>query len=147
MNAFGTMLNEFDPQQWVWWGRAAILGEPSRFMISFSGQVEKCNSGSGNGVVVFKIGEALNGHISVEEKTFFGSNYNFDNLIGSATTAISFYKSQLSACRLAVDAWSHVGIQCGVVKDIRVLTGKLVWVLNGGFGGDELRRLGIQTRS
>ena len=41
--------------------------------------------------------------------------------------AVSFYKSQLSACRGAVDTWSHVGIRFGVVKDIRVFIGKMIW--------------------
>ena len=76
---------------------------------------------------VVQIGKALNGHVSVEKRTIFGDDDDFDNLIGPANTAISFNKSQLAACRLAVDAWSHVGIRCGVVKDIRVLIGKLVW--------------------
>jgi hypothetical protein len=81
----------------------------------------------GNGAVVFQIGRALNGQISVEERIIFGHIPGFDNLIGPANSAISFYKSQLAACRRAVDIWSHVGLRCGVVKDVRVLIGKLVW--------------------
>jgi hypothetical protein len=100
-------------------------GMHSRSWTDFLPPVEEFNSGSGNSGVVFQIGKALNGHVSVEEKTIFGLG-NFDNLIGPANFAISFYKSQLSACRRAVDIWSHVGIHCSVVKDIRVLIGKLV---------------------
>jgi hypothetical protein len=129
MRTVGRLLDESDPQRWFWWGRAAVLGLPDPFLETLTRPAHKFKSGSGNAAaVVFQIGRASNGHTNVEERTVFGSNlYNFDNLIVPANSAISFYKSQLSACRDAVDAWSHVGIRCGVVKDIRVFIGKLVW--------------------
>jgi hypothetical protein len=120
------MLNESDPLRWYWLGQAAKLKE-SRFLLNFAKQVQELNSGSNNAAVVFMIGKALSGHVSVEEETIFGERHDFDNRICSANTAISFYKSQLAACRCAVDVWSHVGIRCSVVKDIRVLIGKIVW--------------------
>jgi hypothetical protein len=76
---------------------------------------------------VFQIGQALNGHVSVEKRTIFGRSDSFDNRVGPANSAISFYKAQLASCRVAVDMWSHVGIRCRVVKDIRILIGNLVW--------------------
>jgi hypothetical protein len=60
----------------------------------------------------------------VEKRTIFGDD---DDFVGPANSSISFYKSQLSACRRAIDVWSLVGIRCGVVKDIRVLVGKMIW--------------------
>jgi hypothetical protein len=90
-------------------------------------QVQEFNSGSGNGAADFQIGRALNGHITVKKRTIFGLNlYNFEDRIGSANSAISFYKSQLATYRRALDTWSLVGIRCGVAKDIRILIGKLV---------------------
>ena len=74
-----------------------------------------------------RFGKALRGHVSVEDRTIFVECFVFDDLIGPAITAISFYKAQLSACRRAVDAWSHVGLRFNVVKDIRVLIGKMIW--------------------
>jgi hypothetical protein len=127
MSALGWLFDEFHPQRWFWRGRAAVIVQHSLFLNDFSVVVLRFNSGLVKGNVVFQIGRALNGHISVEKRTIFGSDFNFDNRIGPANSAISFYKSQLSACRLSVDAWSHAGIQSGVVKDIRVLIGKLVW--------------------
>jgi hypothetical protein len=128
MNNLGELLDESDPQRWYWWGRAAVLRRPDRFLAYFSDVVESFNSGSGNGYAVFQIGKALNGRVSKEKRTMFGKkSANFDTRIGPANSAISFYESQISACRLAVDAWSHVGIRCGVAKDIRILIGKLVW--------------------
>jgi hypothetical protein len=127
MNALGFLLDESDPQRWFQWCRAAVLGDPNTFLADFSAQVEKFNSGSGNSSVMFQIGRALNGHVNVEERTIFGNKYVFDNHIVPANSSISIYKAQLAACRRAVNAWSHVGIHCGVVKDIRVFIGKLVW--------------------
>jgi hypothetical protein len=127
MNVLAELLDDSDPQRWFWWERAAVFGQPGFFLSYFYGPVQAFNSGSGNVAIVFQIGRTLNVHFSVEKGTIFSQTYNFDNLIRPANTAISFYKSQLAACRHAVDAWSVVGIRFGVVKDIRVLIGKLVW--------------------
>jgi hypothetical protein len=127
MRSLGALLDESDRQRWLWWGRAAVLGDALWYLCSFSDVVEKFNSVSANCAVVFHIGQTLNEHVSVEKRTIFGNRYDFNNLNGPANSAISFYKSQLSSCRRAVDMWSHVSIRCGVVKDIRVLIGKLVW--------------------
>jgi hypothetical protein len=89
--------------------------------------VQQFESGTGNAAVVFQIGRALNENGDVEKRTIFGLSRNFDNCVGPANSAVSFYKSQISACRRAVDAWSHVGLRFNVVKDIRVLIGKMVW--------------------
>jgi hypothetical protein len=100
MTEFGRLLDASDPQRWVWLGRAALLRDSYTFLCSFSDQVEKFNSGSGNGGAVFQIGKSLNGHVSVEKRAFFGL---FAQLINPANFAVSFYKSQLAACRRAVD--------------------------------------------
>jgi TPR repeat protein len=114
MDDLGNMLADSDPQRWFWWGLLAVRGGLWRsFLFNFSGAVEKFNISSENGAAVFQIGKALSGHVSVEKRTIFGSSYDFNNLIGPASSAILFYKSQLSACRstrgvtLAFDvAWS-----------------------------------------
>jgi hypothetical protein len=123
----GQLLGESDPICWFWWGQVAKRGFTSSFVANFAKQVRQFESGSKNAVNVFQIGKSLHGNVDVENRTFFGIDNDFDYLIGAANYAISFYKLQLSACRSAIDAWSHVGIRCGVVKDIRVLIGKLVW--------------------
>jgi hypothetical protein len=127
MSSFAVLMNFSDPQRWIWAGRAAVLGDPNGFLCWFTIHVQKLNAGSGNGALVFLIGKSLNGRVCVEERTIFGKDWFFGERIGPANSAISFYKSQLTACRRAADIWSHVGIRCGVVKDIRVLIGKLVW--------------------
>jgi hypothetical protein len=126
MSCFGDLLEESDSLRWFWWGQAANLGESFHFVAEFAKQVHEFESGSGNAAVVFLIGRTLNVNVDVDKRTIFGANDRFDDRIGHSNSAISFYKSQLSACRCAVDAWSHVGLRFNVVKDIRVLIGKLV---------------------
>jgi hypothetical protein len=130
MIGLAALLDGSDPQRWVWWGRAAVLGLPIWFLHRFVSEVQKFNSGSGNRSVVFLIEKALNGHVSVEKRTVFGVNYydfSFGQLIGPANLAISFYKSQLSSCRRAVDTWSLCCLRLNIYKDIRVFMGKMIW--------------------
>jgi hypothetical protein len=126
MRNLGLLSDYSDIQRWFWWGRAAVLGDLMWFLGFFAHQVLKFNSGSGSGAVVFQIGKALNGHVSVGKRTIFGKDWFFDDRIGPANSAILFY-AQRVACRRAVDTWSFVGIRCGVVKDIRVLIGEMIW--------------------
>jgi hypothetical protein len=127
MSRFGQLVDESDPLRWFWWAQAAKRDETADFLHSFAGKVEKFESGSGNAAVVFLIGRALSGNVDFEMRTIFGVSGEFDRQFGPANTSISFYKAQLSACRLAVDAWSHVGLRFNVVKDIRVLIGNMIW--------------------
>jgi hypothetical protein len=106
MSWVGGLFEESDPLRWLWWGQAARRGETYEFLSSFAEQVQQFEHGSDNAAAVFQIGRALNGNVDVEERKIFGRNNDFDNLIGPANTAISFYKAQLVACRRAVDAWS-----------------------------------------
>jgi hypothetical protein len=127
---FGDLLEESDPLRWVWWAQGAKRGESYDFRSNFAEQVQQFESGSCNAAVVFQIGRTLNGNVDLEKRTLLGISGvsgEFDRRIRPANSAISFYKSQLSACCRAVDAWSHVGLRFKVVKDIRVLIGKMIW--------------------
>ena len=57
-------------------------GYSSSFLDSFSEQVKKFFSGSGNATIVFLIGRALKGNIGMDKKEIFGASYNFDSWIG-----------------------------------------------------------------
>jgi hypothetical protein len=131
MTHFGKLLDESDPARWFWLCQAAKRGNMYHFLGNFSRQVQEFESGSGNVVNMFQIGKALNGHVSVEKRTIFGDDDDFDNLIGPANTAISFNKSQLAACRLAIDTWSLCCLRLNIYKDLRVLIGKMVWESRG----------------
>jgi hypothetical protein len=69
----------------------------------------------------------LSGHICLQKRTIFDDDYYFDERIGPANSAVSFYKSQLAACRLGVDVWSLCCLRLNIYKDLRILIGKMVW--------------------
>jgi TPR repeat protein len=127
MSDLGDLLDESDPQRWRWWGRASAVGNSLLFLANFAEQVELINSGSGSAVVMFAIGQALQGHVNEEARTIFSSNINFDSFIGPARQAIAFYEAQIKATKDAMRAWTLVGIHFNVVKDVRKLIAKLIW--------------------
>jgi TPR repeat protein len=127
MGLIGQFLDESDPVRWVWWCQAAKRGESHDFCSNFAEQVHQFESGSGNAAVVFLIGRILNGNVDTEKGSIFGDDDEFDNLIGPAKFSISFYKAQLSSCRLAVDAWSLCCLRLNIYKDLRVLFGNMIW--------------------
>ncbi len=125
--AYGRLLVECDPVRWLWWGRAASRGSPFYFLGTFSKQVERFFSGSGNATVVFLIGRALKRNIDMEKKQIFGSRFTFDSLIGPANQAVSFYSSQIKSARLAVDTWTLISTRLHLIKDMRICIGKMIW--------------------
>ena len=127
MRCLGYLLNESDPQPWRWWGRAAALGESWSFLANFAQQVRLFNSGSGSDAVVFSIGQALQGHVNEEARTIFKDGQKFDSRIGPAKQAIAFFEAQIKATKDAMSAWTQVGIQFNIVKDVRKLIAKLIW--------------------
>ncbi len=128
MSQLGDLLDDCDPKKWYWLGRAALRGHNYLFLDNFAGQVQVFNSGSGNAAVVFVIGRTLKGQVNAKRRTIFRSKiWNFETEIGSANQAIDFFGFQVIAARRAVDAWISVGIRLGVVKDIRIVIGKMIW--------------------
>ncbi len=124
---FGCLLEHSDPVCWLWLSRAASCGLRNSFLDSLSKPIEQFFSDSENATVVFVIGRALKGKIDMEKKKIFGSNYKFDSLISPVNQAVSFYESQISAVRVAVDTWTLVATRLHVIKDMRVLIGKMIW--------------------
>ncbi len=123
---YGRLLDEFVPACWLWLGRAALRRAPSSFLVSFSKQVERFFSGSGNATIVFLIGRALKGNIDMEKTEIFGTGYNFDSLI-AANQAVSFHDSQIKSARLAVGTWTLLSTRLCMIKDMRIFIGKLIW--------------------
>ncbi len=127
---YGSFLEDSDPIRWLWWSRAALHGEPSVFLNFFSDQVRRFFKGEGSATAVFLIGHALKGNIDVKKKEVFGSSYAFnvfDSLVGPAKSAVSFYEAQINAARLAVDTWTLIATRLHLIKDMRILIGKMIW--------------------
>jgi hypothetical protein len=127
MHWLGALLEDWDPLRWRWWGRAAALGYSGFFLGDFAKQVDLFNSGSGSAAVMFAIGRALRGHVNEAARTIFESENDFDSRMGPAKQAIAFYDAQIKATKDAMRAWTQVGIQFNVVKDVRKLIAKLIW--------------------
>jgi TPR repeat protein len=123
----GGLLAESDSQQWLWWGRAAALGNSWTFLLEFAKQVELFNAGCESDVVMFAIGQSLQEHVNEESRTIFNNHHLFESRIGPAKQAIAFYESQIQATKDAMHAWTQVGLRFKVVKDVRKLIAKLIW--------------------
>ncbi len=121
------LLDDADPALWMWLGRIANCGNVFPLVELAPKMVEQFFSGSGSAPAVFFIGRAFKGHIDMDKRQIFDASDNFDSLVGLANQAISFYDSQIKCARLAVDTWTLVGIRLGMVKDMRVLIGKMIW--------------------
>jgi TPR repeat protein len=127
MVELGKLLDESDPQRWLWRGRAAALGLSWSFLPYFAQQVELFKSGSGGAAAMFTIGQTLQGRVNDDAETILNDGYNFDYRIGPAKQAIAFYEAQIKATKDAMHAWTLVGIELKVVKDVRKLIAKLIW--------------------
>ena len=126
--SYGRLLDVSDPDCWLWWSRAALRGSANSFLDSCPKQVEEFFSGSGDSTIVFLIGRALKANIDVEKKQIFGLYpYKFDSLISRVNQAISLYDSQIKFARLAVGTWALIATRIHVMKDIRILIGKMIW--------------------
>ncbi len=126
-NEYGLSLDDSDPARWIWLGRAASREHSSDFLRLFSSPVEQFLIGSGNATVVFSIGSILKVHVDTERRQIFHVSYKFKSWIGPAMQAIFFYESQVKAARLAVDTWTIIATRHGIVKDMRILIGKMIW--------------------
>lgn len=123
----GSLLEDFDPQKWQWWGQAATLGHPRHFNSNFAKQVELFNHGIGNTNVMFVIGQSLQKHVNEKEKTIFNVFDMYIFHVDPAKQAIAFYEVQIKATKAAMHAWTQVGLRFRVVKDIRKLIAALIW--------------------
>ncbi len=146
---YGSILEETDPMCWIWLGRAARGGYPKTFLSWFAQHVHQFFVSGENGAVLFEIGRALKGQINMERKEIFGRNddneddeddedvgvgdyvFVFAQEKEPARMAVEFFEAQRAACRLAVDAWTLVGIRLRICKDVRKLIAKKIWASQG----------------
>jgi TPR repeat protein len=99
MVCLGRLLDEDDPQRFVWFGRAAASEMSDPFLIKMVDQIYNFNNGIGHANVVFAIGRALKGHVDSDRRAIFGNIQNFDARIGTANQALHFYEFQLELYR------------------------------------------------
>jgi hypothetical protein len=132
MAQLGMCFESADVRCWRWLGCAAAKGCHFNMVQQVFELRKKCRFTSlrsnVSAAVTFLIGQAFKGHVSVEEKHFFGkASPFFEPVIAFVEEAIREYDMQVRACRQAVDSWTLVGKHFGVVKDVRKLIAKLIW--------------------
>lgn len=112
-----TIMDYLDPKRWFWLGEAAKRGMTRFFLVNFQNFVQypDCN---------FQIGRVLSGQVGGIRKTLFG---HWHSDCSKAIESVAFYKHQLICYRDAVNTWTLVGLYFKVVKDIRILIGKMIW--------------------
>ncbi len=120
---YGLSFGEFDPERWLWLGRAALRGYFTNFLELFPKQILERSSP----VKLFLIGRALKGNVDVENQRIFGVKFDFIIVTDVSQRAVNFYMCQVESARLAVDAWVVIGKRLGVVKDIRRVIASLIW--------------------
>ncbi len=141
MISLGLLFDKTDPQRFVWFGKAAEVC--STFTIQMHEQIHNFFFGFGHANVVFAIGRVLKGHINYEKHEIFGREVHAYDLskkknyrkkvseppqLDLPNQALQFYNFQLQSYRKAVDYWTLVGLRNNVVKDIRKLIGKMIWI-------------------
>ncbi len=123
---YGKLLQDSDAFRWVWLARSALHGDSFQFVYSIWNEIELFVSGSGNACNMFLMGLALKGNISIGEQEIFGWETKLE-WISSANLAVSFYDSQIKSARSAIDTWTLVGMRAGIMKDMRIYVGKMIW--------------------
>jgi hypothetical protein len=123
--ALGGLLDVSDPEKWQLLGKAALGGDMT-FVTEFGSVVGNFMETGQNHESVFAIGRSLNNQI-FDGRLFLPIWRVSSKQLQLAEKAVAFFKAECVAAKKAVFAWSLVGVRLGVVKDIRVLIGKLIW--------------------
>ncbi len=127
MYMLGELLDEADPERWTWWGKAAKQGVHFQVMNHVYQYISRVMAGKYRPSIVFAIGRVLKGNVNAEKREVFGESHNFNYWVYPSYRAIDFFIAQSFAARQAVDTWTRVGIRLKIVKDIRIIIGKMIW--------------------
>lgn len=127
MVSCGHILDSLDLQRFFWLGLAAARGCTEPFLNEVRGQLKISESGPGYfSSSMYAIGKALCGHVCAEKKELFGERVP-RALVDFGNRTVKFYSVQWRKYREIVDAWTLVGLRFGIVKDIRIQIGKIIW--------------------
>jgi hypothetical protein len=119
---YGFTFGQFDWRRFFWYGRSAERGHDER---SFFNSVAAM-------LPSFERGECVRILHTVGPPLRIVANRDVSPPIDSAVEVqlqrvLELYEALLERARQVVRCWTVVGLQHGVVKDVRVLIGKLVW--------------------
>jgi hypothetical protein len=116
--------------KYFWLGKAAAQSkDASRFMEMLSSQLFHLDVQPRE---IFAFGRALHGHVSVEEHKIFGDDCDFERRALLAIYAVQFFCLQTESARSAVLTWTLIAKRLLVVKDVRLIIARLIWLDRGG---------------
>lgn len=116
-----------DPTRWYWWGQAARRGQGERCFYDLPPDPKLLIESFGC-AAVFSIGRTLEGCLDIANETIFDKPHFFKTRGQSACFAFNFFQfHRRAAVHRAVSAWVLCAIRLLMIKDIRLLIGRLVW--------------------
>ncbi len=116
----GSIYDGNDPRRFACWGLCADLGTTDYFIYHSTSVVERFRAGEKEfSSCLFAVGACVKRNATTGR--LFGMDFQVKEF------AVEFHDAQLEACKLAVQAWTRVGIRVGVCKDVRRLIGEMVW--------------------
>jgi hypothetical protein len=119
--AFG----KFDWLRYYWWVRALSPGVNAGLYFAVLELIPSLLNGELNRVL-HTLGPSIRAHLDVEKRTLFGTPVMGDET-EKLRRVVDLYDAMLLCAKESIVCWSVVGLRFGLVKDVRVLIGKLAW--------------------
>jgi hypothetical protein len=130
MTDYAWLLKTSDPERCIWLAKVCARGGNLLFFTDLIDQMRNFNAGNGQASVVFVLGQILRKQIIVDKQMLFGK-LEGECVLGPAIVAVQFHEAVCRAARRAVDTWSIIGARVRIVKDVRLMIGKLIWNARG----------------
>ncbi len=121
---------ESDWERYLWWGRAAAqgCGGARRGLVDAAITWQEHHDLNGQWHrIVFEIDAACGEHLDLEQNMVFGKLFN-DRAVIAVARAVAFHDERCVYARQAIKCWIWVGRQKKIMKDIRGLIARLLWV-------------------
>jgi hypothetical protein len=129
---------EHDWERYMWWLRAAERGINERpfcevhvmqFLLPTFERGE-------NSRILHVVAPVIRKHLDVEKSEVFGCGFTQDKM-AMLLRVLELHDQLTGVVRRSVDCFAIVGRRCGLVKDVRVLIGKLLWEEAWRWGQDK----------
>jgi hypothetical protein len=116
---------ETDVRRWHWLVRAASLGYGEEFVGALLQLLPSFEKGE-NARILLVCAPAIRGNLDVERNRVFGDVVEKEE-VAQCLRLLELHDALLSRARRAVVCWSMVGKRHAIVKDLRVMIGKMAW--------------------
>jgi hypothetical protein len=117
---------DLDWERYYWWGRAEHRAFNGDFFRRSIYELAPLFERGEHGRILHTVGPVIRKHLDVAERTLFTVTESEEH-IQQCQRVLELYDAMLGRARAAIDCWTLVGLRCGVVKDIRIVTAKMAW--------------------